>query len=171
VKTPDTRRWTTSSDIVLNVRGAGSKTSFSSNCEAGPCFGGKGWYEGNDYQVGRINNVPVQKVRGTHTFSVATHKNPAERMEVWLDKGHFIPATGSFAAENPNPGVNLLTVDKPTSGAWKTVAVDTTRLANGWHSLAVRSAGSRPGPASCSYCSKEPNFQTGVAKVFFYVEN
>lgn len=171
VKTPDGRRWTTSSDIVMNVKGAGSETRFSSNCEAGSCFGGKGWYEGNDYQVARIQNVPLTKLKGTHVFSVGIHKNPAQRMEVWLDKGHFIPATGSFPAENPSAGVSLLTVDNPATDRWQDVALDTTRLANGWHSLAVRSVGSKPGTASCSYCAAEPNFQTGVAKVFFYVEN
>jgi hypothetical protein len=170
VKTVDNKRWTTSSDIVVNVRGGGAAGKLASNCESGPCFSGKGWYDGNDYQVARINNVPLTKVRGTHVFKVGVHKNPAQTMEVWLDKSHFIPATGPYLAENPSAGLNLLTVPNPVSGAWRDVAVDTTTLANGWHTLAVRSIGSKPGASACPYCAGT-DFQTGVAKVYFYVEN
>jgi len=170
VKTVDGKRWTTSSDIVMNVRGGGTPGGFSNNCEAGPCFGGKGWYEGNDYQVARINDVPITKVRGTYVFSVSPHKNPAQSLEVWLDKSHFIPATGPYPAENPAAGVNLLTVANPANGSWKKVPVDTTKLANGWHSLAVRAVGSKSGTITCRFC-EGPVFQTGVAKVYFYVEN
>jgi hypothetical protein len=172
VRTPDGKRWTTSSDIAMNVRGGGSTSgALVSNCESGPCFGGKGWYDGNDYQVARINNVPLTKVKGTHVFRAGIHKNTARRMEVWLDKGHFIPATGSFPQENASAGIKLLTRLNPTVGAWTDVRVDTTKLANGWHTFAVRSVGDKPGFSDCSYCTGEPNFQTGVAKVYFYVEN
>jgi hypothetical protein len=170
VKTVDGKRWTTSSDIVMNVRGAGTATGLSSSCEAGPCFTGKGWYEDNDYQVARINNVPITKVKGTHTFSVSVHKNPARALEVWMDKSHFIPATPSYPAEQPSAGVNLLTVPNPKNKNWYKVNLDTTKMANGWHSLAVRSVGSQPGTTQCSFCAGEA-FQTGVAKVYFYVEN
>jgi hypothetical protein len=170
VKTVDGKRWTTSSDIVLNIRGAGTAGGLASNCESGPCLSGKGWYEGNDYQVARINNVPLTKVRGTHLFRVGTHKNAAQSMEVWVDKSHFIPPTGPYPAENPSAGVNLLTKASPVTGAWFDVTLDTTTLANGWHTLAVRSIGSKSGMATCSYC-RGLDFQTGVAKVYFYVEN
>jgi hypothetical protein len=172
VRTPNDKRWTTSSDIAMNVRRSGSTSgALVSNCESGPCFGGKGWYEDNDYQVARINNVPLTKVKGTHLFWASIHKNTAQRMEAWLEKGHFIPATGPYPQENASAGINVLTLQNPRVGAWISVPVDTTRLANGWHTFAVRSVGNKPGVADCSYCTNEPNFQTGVAKVYFYVEN
>jgi hypothetical protein len=172
VETPDLIRWTTSSEIPLKIGTSDTITSFP-NCLAN-CVIGKSWYEGFDYQRVLINNVPSTPVSGIHTFQVQAFKGdnpPTQRLQVFLDKSHIVPATDPWPQENPSTGSQLLDIVNPDPNALYEVPVDITTLANGWHSLGARTIEAAAGTATCSYCSTDPNFQTGVAKIWFFVEN
>jgi hypothetical protein len=172
VKTPDGHKWATSSEIPINVRGeTGVRDSGFAKCIKN-CLIGKGWYEGFDYQSVIVKGVPTEPVKGTLNLTFATKKGSAQLLQVMMDRSHIIPAVGPWNAEpHLADGPELLKIATPPDQREYPVSIDTTKLENGWHSLAVRNVARTGGIAECSYCDKEMNFQTGVAKFYFFVQN
>jgi hypothetical protein len=172
VKTADGKKWATSSEIPINIGGGtGVKDSGFANCIK-DCLVGKSWYEGFDYQNARVRGVPTEPVHGTLKLGVTASKGSAQLLQAFMDRSHSIPAVGPWAAEpHLAEGPEVLHIANPVGGREYPVAIDTTKLENGWHSFAVRSVAMRGGLAACSYCDKDTNFETGVAKFYFFVQN
>jgi hypothetical protein len=176
--TPDGHRWTTSSELPLNVGTGGSTTYIHCTSVAGgpTCMTGKSWYDsGVDYQNATINGVPTHPVSGTVTFKVAGTQAAPLRLQAFLDRSHFIPATAHWPAEPELNGPLLLDVQNVARNQDFPVTIDTTKLANGWHSFAARATSTASLASSCgSVCNYQvvsPDRQAGIAKIWFYVQN
>ena len=166
--TPDGKRFLNSSGIQLNVQNGGSTSNYTRFCNNTSLIG-RGWYDGFDYTNAIVECVPLAPVKGQVTFRVKAQKASAH-LTVDLDKSHFIPAVGSWAAQPAAPGATLFDKDGNYSD-WVSIPIDTTKLANGWHSLAVKSTGPDGEVSQCSGCPTTKNFPSGVAKFWFYVSN
>ena len=117
-----------------------------------------------------IECVPQAPISGVHTFRVRAQK-PSQHLTVSLDKTHFIPALGPWPAQAANPGVLLFDQDGDFQSFFP-VTLDTTLLADGWHTLAVVSTGPFGSSSDCDYCDPSTiNFPSSVAKIWFYVQN
>ena len=183
--TADGQTWTTSSEIPFAVKCTPPNCSGGEfpSCIGDPannkaCIIGKSWYTNFDYQNVRINGIPTAPVSGTMTLKIAASKGQSQKLEVFLDRSHFIPAVGPWNAEPSlpnNPPGWPKTFANPPVGQDFTVTIDTTQLPNGWHSLAARNTAARGGNSSCksacNYTVVNPNFETGVAKFWFFVQN
>lgn len=131
---------------------------------------GRGWYTTNGYTNAWIEEVPTEKVSGTIVFGVRVHE-ASTHLTVELDKTHFIPAVGSWPEVQADPGVVLFDEDGDFDSFFDLPPLDTTQLANGWHSIAARSVGPLRGTSECSYCAGENNRVHGISKAWFYVDN
>jgi hypothetical protein len=175
VQTADGKRWTTSSEIPFQIRGGTNVHDGGFASCLKDCFIAKSWYDGFDYQRVRLHNVPFDRpVSGVHTFYTQAWKGDSprtQRLMAVLDRSHFIPAVGPWPQENAAAGPVLLDVQNPNPSTVYPLVVDTTKLANGWHSIAARTIEEKPGISTCSYCSAEDNFQVAVGKFYFYVQN
>jgi hypothetical protein len=171
----------TSSIIPLQFQNGAPRADFRDDSGLVTRFEGMGLYGEIYPAVGVIENAPTAPVSGTYVFQVRTHNprgNPSRFLQVALDKSHRIPATGAWPEEPPSTGQILLEDSVPVGSSdiplrvVRDIAVDTTKLTNGWHSLAVRSEGQRDEASTCSYCAGLPDqFNSGVAKIWFYVQN
>lgn len=167
--TPDGNRYLNSSGIPLKiVNGSGGGGDYNRWCSNRSLIG-RGWYDGFGYTNAIIECVPLTKVSGVHTFRVRAQKDSGH-LQVALDKSHYIPAVGSWHEVLPSAGQIIFDRDGNFQD-WVSIPVDTTKLANGWHSLAVTSTGSRGGASRCDFCRGEENLPAGVAKIWFYVDN
>jgi len=168
-QTPDGIKYLNSSGIPLNVQnGGGGGSDYNRWCNNTSLIG-RAWYEGFGYTNAVIECVPLQPVSGQHTFRVRAQKDSGH-LTVALDKTHFIPAVGSWPVVNARPGKILFDQDGDFQSFFP-IAIDTTTLEDGWHSLAVQSTNPAGGTSSCSYCKGEINHPSGVAKIWFYVQN
>lgn len=165
-RTPDGNRYTTSSDLPLFVNNGGTTIS---NQDANRFVIGKGWYEGIGYANTQIRNVPITPISGSHTFQVRVFK-PSGHMTVELDKGHDIDAIGPWPYQPAQPGTTLFDQDGDFK-SFMPITIDTRRLSNGWHALQVRSTAPKSQTSQCSFCNGEINKLSGVAKLWFYVQN
>lgn len=125
---------------------------------------GRGWYTDANYLWSVVfDPITVGKtVSGTYRVKVRSVINggpqPISRFLVKLDGTH----TSDGVVVYDKAGA----VDKPME-----LAIDTTRLANGWHSLAVRSEAANQVASTCSVCSGQKQTHAGVTKVWFFVQN
>lgn len=167
--TPDGKKYLPSSGIPLYVNNpGGSPSNYNRFCNNTSLIG-RGWYDTTGYTNAIIECVPLAKVRGTVTFRVRAQE-PSQRLIVDLNKSHFIPAVGIWPQQNDAVGLNLF--DKTGDYQnWQSITIDTTTLPNGWHSLAVRSIGKVGEVSVCAGCPTEKSFPSGVAKIWFFVEN
>lgn len=167
-KTVDNKRFLNSSGIQFYVNNGGSKSNYTRSIDNHGLIG-RGWYEGFGYTNAVIGNVPLEKVKGEYTFMVRAQK-ASQHLTVALDKTHFIPAAGSWPDQEKNPGEILFDKDGDF-GSFFPVTLDTRRLKDGWHSIAVASVGPKGEHSKCSFCNGEQNFPHGTSKIWFYVEN
>jgi hypothetical protein len=166
--TLDGKRFLASSGIQINVQNGGSVSNYNRFCNNTSLIG-RGWYDGFDYTNAIIECVPLAPVKGQVTFRVRAQKESAH-LTVDLDKSHFIPAVGSWAAQPATTGATLF--DKAGNySSWVSIPIDTTKLANGWHSLAVKSVSPNGEVSQCSGCPTVKSVPSGVAKFWFYVSN
>ncbi len=166
VETPDGKRFTTSSEVPLFIPGGGDN---GNHCIE-DCLIGKGWYDGIGYALAQFKEIPLQPVSGVHTFHVRAFKKPSNHLTVNLDSSHFVLAVAPWPEVPPTSGVTLFDQD----GDFKDyipIEIDTTKLANGWHSIAVRTTSPQGEVSNCDTCSGELNHLEGVAKVWFFVQN
>src|SRR3989344_42913 len=173
--TPDNNTWTTSSEIPMLIDGSSSGGEFP-NCIGDPsngkaCFIGKSWYTNLGYQNVELKNIPLTPVKKGNplTFHIRASKGAAQLLQAFLDRSHFIPAVGPWPQENPITGPDL---SKPIKSEYD-VTIDTSNLSLGWHSFATRSVSQSSLNSSCAggcfYSVTNPNFETGVAKFWFYI--
>jgi PKD repeat protein len=170
-ETPDNQSYLNSSGIMLDVQNGGvpNDVSFSDWCDY-KSLTGRGWYGVFEYTNVVIECVPQTPISGVHTFRVRAQK-PSQHLTVALDKTHFIPAVGPWPAQEANPGQLLFDEDGDFQGFFP-ITIDTTELADGWHTMAVVSTGPDGSGSECSYClPSTTNFPSGVAKIWFYVQN
>jgi hypothetical protein len=166
VETVDGKRFLNSSGIPLQINGGdGGYDRFCNNTS----LIGRGWYDGFGYTNAIIECVPLQPISGVHTFRVRSQKDSGH-LQVAIDKSHYIPPVGSWAEVQPSVGQIIYDRDG-NHDSFFPVSVDTTKLANGWHSLAVTSTGTKSGSSSCDFCAGTQNKPAGVAKIWFYVRN
>lgn len=165
INTPDGKQMMTSSGIPVLVLNGKTRSDFSHPC-SGMQFIARGWYTGILYTNAMIDCIPTGPVAGSKQFRVRAQQ-PSSHLTVELDKSHTIPAVDGWAAQSESAGALLFDRDGDFQ-SWQTITVDTTQLANGWHSLAVR-ATSKATAMTPGFT--DPNHNAGVAKVFFYVEN
>jgi len=166
VETVDGKRFLNSSGVPLNIGGGGG--GYDRWCNNTSLIG-RGWYDGHGYTNAIIECVPQTPISGVHTFSVRAQKDSGH-LQVALDKSHFIPAVGPWPEVKPSAGQILFDKDGNFQSFFP-VSVDTRRLANGWHSLAVTSTGSGGSASDCDFCTGQENLPAGVAKIWFYVQN
>lgn len=167
-QTPDDKRFLNSSGIPIFVENGNSRDDYNRFCNNTSLIG-RGWYEGFGYTNAIIECVPLETVSGVHTFRVRAQKS-SQHLTVALDKSHFIPAAGSWPEEPANEGIILFDQDGDFQDFFD-VTVDTTQLANGWHSLSVTSENTDGSVSQCDGCPNEKSFPHGVAKMWFYVQN
>lgn len=167
--TPDGKKYLPSSGIPIYVNNpGGSPSNYNRFCDNTSLIG-RGWYDPTGYTNAVIECVPLTKVSGMVTFRVRAQE-PSQRLIVDLNKSHFIPAVGVWPQQNDAVGVNLF--DKTGDyQSWQNIIIDTKILPNGWHSLAVRSVGPKGEVSNCVGCPTEKSFPSGVAKIWFFVEN
>lgn len=167
--TPDGKKYLPSSGIPIYVNNpGGSMSNYDRFCNNTSLIG-RGWYDPTGYTNAIIECVPLTKVSGLVVFRVRAQE-PSQRLIVDLNKSHFIPAVGKWPQQNDAVGINLF--DKTGNYQdWQNIIIDSRLLANGWHSIAVRSVGPKGEISQCVGCPAEPSFPSGVAKIWFYVEN
>ncbi|MBI3443143.1 hypothetical protein HY008_00565 [Candidatus Woesebacteria bacterium] len=181
-RTVDGRTWTTSSEIPFQVDDSNDPGSIP-EC-TNNCFIAKSWYEGFDYQRVLVKNVPIEKIGGAHTFLVQAYQGTSpktQRLTVDLDKSHFVPEVKDsttlaviWPSEGSSVGDVLLEVENPDANLIYEVTVDTTKLDNGWHAISAKATHEKGGNIdTCPYATgcTNPNFLSGLGKVWFYVEN
>jgi hypothetical protein len=166
--TPDGKKYLNSSGIPLNIQNGSGSSNYNRFCNNTSLIG-RGWYDGQGYTNAIIECVPLAPVKGTVTFRVRAQQSSAH-LNVDLDKSHFIPATGDWPASADSAGTNLLNRDGNV-GSFTPVTIDTTKLANGWHSLGVQSTGPGGAVSKCAGCPSGVNHPSGVAKMWFFVQN
>ena len=168
-QTVDGKRYLNSSGIPLYVdNGSGADSNYNRFCNNTSLIG-RGWYEGIGYTNAIIECVPLDPVHGKVTFRVRAQQD-SKHLQVVLDRTHFIPSVGSWPTIQARTGVVLFDQDGDFQ-SFLPIAIDTTQLEDGWHSLAVRSEGPNGEASTCSYCKGEINHNAGVAKMWFYVQN
>ncbi len=172
-ETPDGKKFLNSSGIPILVNNAqtslgGSRSDYNRFCNNTSLIG-RGWYEGFGYTNAIIECVPLEPVSGVHTFRVRAQKD-SQQLTVALDKTHAIPAAGPWPAVSASPGTILFDQNGNFQDFFE-VTVDTTQLANGWHSLSVTSKGPNGEVSQCDGCPDVESFPHGVAKMWFYVQN
>jgi hypothetical protein len=155
----------TSSGIPVMVKnGTAAGSDFNNSCKTGQLIG-RGWYSGILYVNGIFESVPTAPVKGTITIGFRAQGEPSNHLLVELDKSHFIPAVGSWPEALDTPGTVIF--DQAGSFTkFQHATIDTTKLANGWHSLSVKSTS-----AKTALTKGVANRETGVAKYFFFVQN
>lgn len=166
--TPDGKVLMSSSGIMVNVTNPGTRSDYSHPCN-GTQLIGRGWYTDMGYTNAMIDCVPLAPVKGTLTVKVRAQQ-PSDHLTVELDKSHYIPATGIWPEQAAVAGVVLF--DK--AGDYQSffpIAIDTTKLGNGWHALSVRSHSPNGQVSVCSGCPTEASHTEGVARMWFYVNN
>ncbi len=170
VDTVDGKRFLNSSGIPINVvnGGGGGGGGYDRWCNNTSLIG-RGWYDGFGYTNAIVECVPLAPISGVHTFSVRSQKDSGH-LQVALDKSHYIPPVGSWAEVQPSAGQILYDRDG-NHDSFFPVTLDTTKLANGWHSLAVTSTGTKSSTSDCDFCGGTQNKPAGVAKFWFYVQN
>ena len=167
--TPDGKRYLNSSGVPLYVdNGSGSDSNYNRFCNNTSLIG-RGWYEGFGYANAIIECVPLEPVHGQVTFRVRAQQS-SRHLRVSLDATHPIPSVGPWPAIQGRTGVVLFDQDGDFQN-WVPIAIDTTQLEDGWHSLGVRSEGPNGEASTCSYCKGETNHNAGTAKMWFYVQN
>lgn len=168
--TPDGKKFLNSAGIPINVQngGADNDKSFGNYCDNKSLIG-RGWYTDFDYTNAIIECVPQEPISGTYTFGVRSQK-PSAHLNVSLDKTHHVAAIGPWPAQVANPGQTLFDADGDY-GDFFPITIDTTTLADGWHTLAVTSTGPNGSTSDCEYCDGEINHPSGVSKIWFYVQN
>lgn len=167
-ETLDGRKFLNSSGIPILVDNGGSRSDYNRWCNNTSLIG-RGWYEGFGYTNAVIECVPLEPISGAHTFRVRAQKS-SQHLTVAMDKSHPIPAVGSWPEVPASEGVTLFDQDGDFQDFFE-VTIDTTQLANGWHSLSVTSKNPNGDVSQCDSCPNEESFPHGVAKIWFYVQN
>lgn len=170
-QTPDGNRFLNSSGIPILVQNGGTVKNYSQFCNHTGLIG-RGWYENFGYTNAIIECVPTAPVKGLVTFRVRAQQ-PSQHLRVDLDKSHYIPAVGLWPQQDDSAGAALFDKDGnfSSSGDWISLPIDTKKLANGWHALAVQSTGPKGAMSQCSGCPTTTSFPAGLAKIWFYVQN
>lgn len=125
---------------------------------------GRGWYTDVNYTWSAIFNPPTASERVSGMYAVTVRPvvtgNPQRisRFVVKLDGTHT--SAGETVYDGPG-----------TSNKSMTLSIDTTKLANGWHSLLARTEAGNQASTGCAQCSGEPQIHAGVTKIWFYVQN
>lgn len=167
--TPDGKRYLNSSGVAFYVdNGSGSDSNYNRFCNNTSLIG-RGWYEGFGYANAIIECVPLDVVSGQVTFRVRAQQ-PSKHLQVVMDRTHPIPSVGPWPVVQGRTGALLFDQDGDFQ-SWVPIAIDTTQLEDGWHSLGVRSDGPNGEVSTCSYCKGEINHNSGTAKMWFYVQN
>ena len=122
-----------------------------------------GWGFTREYQNVYWDGIPQGPVAGTLTARVWTYAPQHERLVVELDGTHDIPATAVWPAQTMQEPQVLSDTDPDERNDWETVTIDTTQLADGWHSLAGRNEN--------PVVSSHGDVGSGVTKFWFKVEN
>jgi hypothetical protein len=163
INTPDGKQMITSSGIPVMVKNGGASSDFNNSCTTGQ-FIGRGWYTNILYINSIFESVPTAPVHGTITVGFRAQAGASSRMLVELDKSHFIPAVGSWPEALDTVGTVLF--DQPGNFTkFQHITIDTTKLANGWHSLSAKSFSK-----ATALTNGQPNQEVGVAKYWFFVE-
>ena len=125
---------------------------------------GRGWYTNVNYTWSAIFNPPTagERVSGIYKVTVrpmATgNPQPISRFVVIRDAAHTAPGETIYDTNSPST--------KPIE-----ISIDTTKLANGWHSLLARTESANQVPGVCAPCSGGPQTHAGTTKIWFYVQN
>jgi len=168
VDTPDGKQMINSSGIPLRVNNGGTQKDFNKSCDTHQLIG-RGWYTGFDYTNAIIGNVPLAPVHGTIVLT-ARAQHPSAHLFVALDKSHYIPAVPGWDEVPDSPGTILFDRDGNFQKAMP-FSIDTTKLTNGWHNFQVRSTKPTGDISKCSGCPAVKSFPSGVAKIWFWVQN
>jgi len=168
IDTPDGKQMISSSGIPVLVRNGGASSDFRHDCN-GTQLIGRGWYTSFDYTNAIIDCVPIAPVNGTLVLR-ARAQQPSAHLTVDLDKSHYIPAAGAWPEMLDSAGVNLFDRDGNFQ-KWIAFSIDTTKLANGWHSFQVKSTKGSGAVSKCGGCPNVMSFPSGIAKAWFYVQN
>jgi hypothetical protein len=164
METPDGNKFFNSSGIPVYVDNGKPDSNYERATHTS--LVGRGWYEGFGYANAYWESIPTTKVSGTLSLRVKGQNEGDGQLVVALDADHGTPGAGPWQAVPPTTGQVLLNTTKNVQ-SWNTVTLDTTQLANGWHSLAARAANNDTG----SSLGIPGNRNEGVAKFWFWVEN
>jgi hypothetical protein len=167
--TPDAKAFRVSSSMAIYVDNGKTDVSYSKFTGTLKPLSGVAYYTGVDYTYAKIEDVPRTPISGVYTFRVHT-ADGSSHLTIDLDKGHYIPAVGSWPEQPASAGVTLFDQEGRFSSTVK-IPVDTRNLANGWHTFAAKSIGVGAAPSFCSYCGPELSKLAGVSKIWFYVNN
>lgn len=168
--TPDGELLHTSSFWPLDVQNGRPESPETVNIWCGGASaGGPGWYTDVKYSTAVLECVPLAPVSGIWPFRFMAINSTA-RLRVVLDGNHFIPAVGPWPEQQATVGTVLFDeVCRCTT--FRELSLDTTLLANGWHTLSIQSQSGKTDVSVCEYCAGELNHLEGHMKVWFYVEN
>lgn len=159
------------------------------------------WIQLNDQRIGFVamdlsfpdyyTFFSPEPARVSIAFSATESVPVPNRLQYWY-KGKDKPLSAIDLQVTGTGGTGVSTVDRDsadsvsftvtsggnssaTVGQDRTVTIDTSNLAPGWHSFAARNLGSNSGTSTCgsgcNYQVTNPNFETGIAKFWFFVTN
>jgi len=147
VKEPDGKEMIVSNALIAYVNN-GRTVSNTSNPTR---LTGRGWYTDAGYANANIENPPMKTIQGIWKPYVIFNAPSGD------------PVTGYYAAldtdfHNNNPGIPI----KSGTSAWRgNIAIDTTKLTNGWHRLFLKTDAKQPDGFTNS----------GVLAIWFEVRN
>lgn len=113
----------------------------------------RGWYTNLNYENARIYNLPTTALKGVWNAKIKLAPGSGGKPTTH----HYIALDTDF--HNDNPGIAVHEGNGPFDG---TVAIDTTKLANGWHRLFMKTD---------SFDSATGSTLSGVMMVYFEVKN
>ncbi len=166
VKEPDGKELIATNFIPVYLNNGKPVADFRDSTLGGTTdyLAGRGWYTDVNYTWSAIFNPPTagERVNGIYTVTVrpvvTSNPQPISRFIVKLDGTHT--SAGETVYDGPG-----------TSNKSMTLSIDTTKLANGWHSLLARTEAGNQASTGCAQCSGEPQIHAGVTKIWFYVQH
>jgi hypothetical protein len=178
--TPDDQVYRTSSRIPVYFKngrpaaGDPKPDGLFGSCPYGSVLG-RAWYDSvNNYSDVRAVCLPQAAVSGTHRFYFAGGAGAiTKHVQVVLSRNHEVPASGAWLRESPRAGQIVYDAAGPHGNVFP-VDIDTTKLANGWHSVSVRTTFLMPSTgqvSECDYCDEHPDTLEAIVKQWFRVEN
>ena len=151
VAEPDGKEMRTSTGLHAYVVNNQPRADYCGpTCEA---IEARGWYTNVNYHIARIYDPPTGAVSGIWTPRVAM-KRGAEGTTV---KGYYAALDTDF--HNNNPGTPVQEGSGEFDGR---ITIDTTRLANGWHKLMLKTD---------AFDSTTGSMHSGVQVFWFEVQN
>ncbi len=170
-ETPDGKAFLNSGGIPFRVVNGSGGSDYNRWC-GNKSLIARGWYDGFGYTNPVIECVPLAPVSGVWRPRFYAQDGNGGRVIVAVDRAHAVPAVGPHPAVPQSAGLTLY--DATSISKWQEIPIDTTRLADGWHTLSMIVINPDGGRSTCSLpglCQGGTNHPAGVARIWFRVEN